>query len=963
MKPIYRSLIVAIYGAITLTGCTQELIETPSGVEVLPDGRLRIPIEFIFPEMNEVQTRSGATEPELALANILLFVFESDADALNEDAPLQQLITDENISLASNGRVTVTLAESDVPVRLRALTNLSSATVAYIKTRHIAGSTTAENYFDITDGIAGIYKGGTPGGEVDAIPMATGPLYLPGINEHTVLSNWELGFCCAKINFHVTTTNFSLQGATLLNGSERGYLREHTPLPINHNHAGATFGTVRYNEVVGTPPTIYLYENNGDNGNNPTDLIVKGYYNHAPVASYYKIRIRYTDAITHQECYDINRSTCYQVNITAVDSPGYPTAADAERNLPSNIQYDIIVDDGQSHDIISNGQYYMGFTNSEVRYYGLPDANPVTLTTVTLGAADGQTLPSTISVAASPATEIQVTSGASNTVSSGSTVDIKARLTKPDIDGTITITCGNLKKIIPVKTYKYAPTTASFISVDDVAYGEITYDPNSFIGLSATDESPSTDQSIDAGGSTVYLCTTHADMQRTAEAYFSLKKVEGGRLKVVVTQEYSTVQHDETNYDQENDDIERRANSYILPIPTNPIVYKISVKRVDDYWGNLWANEYITSGSIAAGKRIFGGATPDNTLVENEDWYPEIIWADFNVNVTSSSNPWTNIPTNGVTLTKTPKNNGVHDGLEIGLYGNFASTGINGGRGGNVIIGVKNTNDDILWSWHLWITDTSESYAFNFGTATGYKRTMDRNLGALGWLQPDGVYTYGLYYQWGRKDPFPTSSSSSENGTESRIYNASHPSGTTFAGGIGAKTAAGSTSTVALSIANPTTFYHNSTGDWIGKTNDGAYQKRSRWIFISSDAAGTSTRTATYDAKGMKTIFDPCPYGWRVPWGNNWSNLSTPDGPNVFPWNTNTVRGRTFTGGYFFPASGSRNNSSGNLGNINTFGYYWSGSPPSSTESYNLTIWNGNINPNSVAARADGFPIRPVKDE
>ena len=66
---------------------------------------------------------------------------------------------------------------------------------------------------------------------------------------------------------------------------------------------------------------------------------------------------------------------------------------------------------------------------------------------------------------------------------------------------------------------------------------------------------------------------------------------------------------------------------------------------------------------------------------------------------------------------------------------------------GNALIALKDAADNILWSWHIWSTDYNPDATG--GTDTyGSVIMMDRNLGAL------DDSSYGMYYQWGRKDPF-----------------------------------------------------------------------------------------------------------------------------------------------------------------------------------------------------------------
>jgi hypothetical protein len=70
---------------------------------------------------------------------------------------------------------------------------------------------------------------------------------------------------------------------------------------------------------------------------------------------------------------------------------------------------------------------------------------------------------------------------------------------------------------------------------------------------------------------------------------------------------------------------------------------------------------------------------------------------------------------------------------------------------GNAVIAIKNTSDQILWSWHAWVCSDKP-------VVSGTKGFMDRNLGATT-KTPGLPSTLGLHYEWGRKDPFPGSAS------------------------------------------------------------------------------------------------------------------------------------------------------------------------------------------------------------
>lgn len=76
---------------------------------------------------------------------------------------------------------------------------------------------------------------------------------------------------------------------------------------------------------------------------------------------------------------------------------------------------------------------------------------------------------------------------------------------------------------------------------------------------------------------------------------------------------------------------------------------------------------------------------------------------------------------------------------------------------GNAVIAAKNVIGEILWSWHIWVPSTSFSSS-TYGVSS--VPMMDRNLGALVIADGDAdtdiaLESCGLFYQWGRKDPFP----------------------------------------------------------------------------------------------------------------------------------------------------------------------------------------------------------------
>ena len=157
---------------------------------------------------------------------------------------------------------------------------------------------------------------------------------------------------------------------------------------------------------------------------------------------------------------------------------------------------------------------------------------------------------------------------------------------------------------------------------------------------------------------------------------------------------------------------------------------------------------------------------------------------------------------------------------------------------GNALIGAKDARGKILWSWHIWMTDIPEDQVYLNGAGT----MMDRNLGATS-ATPGDVGALGLLYQWGRKDPFPgTSSNSKDTFTPAATSPAEWPAPVKSDENNG---------TIEYAVANPTLFITQ---------ND----KNEDWHFT-----GDKTMDDTRWKPSVKTIYDPCPPGYMVPVGDD----------------------------------------------------------------------------------------------
>jgi len=251
---------------------------------------------------------------------------------------------------------------------------------------------------------------------------------------------------------------------------------------------------------------------------------------------------------------------------------------------------------------------------------------------------------------------------------------------------------------------------------------------------------------------------------------------------------------------------------------------------------------------------------------------------------------------------------------------------VSGTSGNAVVAAYAADGTTILWSWHIWVTNynpgnvigNTYSYVPTAGVTNVF---MDRNLGALTttYIKDANI----LYFQWGRKDPFPAADV--------------EKAGATTAVDVTITT----TQSMLFSSQNPFKFISstNSPYDWCSTQGD----------YYWMGTGGTLT------TPGIKTIYDPCPSGWRVP---AWCN-------GLSPWNGLSTTGATWGSGYtwpiidFWPAAGYHYYNSNLFRTIEGPGYYWSASPYNS-DGYCLGFSSGTVLPANGRYRAHGFSVRCV---
>lgn len=254
---------------------------------------------------------------------------------------------------------------------------------------------------------------------------------------------------------------------------------------------------------------------------------------------------------------------------------------------------------------------------------------------------------------------------------------------------------------------------------------------------------------------------------------------------------------------------------------------------------------------------------------------------------------------------------------------------------GNAVVAVLDEDDNILWSWHLWVCEgydpeaTAQAYNSNAGTL------MDRDLGAM-CSTPGDDRALGLMYQWGRKDPFPGAMSMVSQTGPDPVQSSSR------------------TGTIEYAVAHPATFIKN----------------YSDWLYKENDAPSDGTR---WDDKGG--MYDPCPCGWRVPDGGPtgvWATaFGTTDNFDVKPSWDSTKKGIDFglsskplgSGVIWYPAGGVIFNDSGLFELVGNAGYWWSCTSADDDNGYSFSYTGLNYarTSKSVYPKGHGMAVRCMK--
>lgn len=285
----------------------------------------------------------------------------------------------------------------------------------------------------------------------------------------------------------------------------------------------------------------------------------------------------------------------------------------------------------------------------------------------------------------------------------------------------------------------------------------------------------------------------------------------------------------------------------------------------------------------------------------------------------------------------------------------------------NGVIAAYDAEGDIIWSWHIWITDSDPTQ--DAVTDSQGNVFMARNLGAYTNSNASNdtqkIYdSYGLYYQWGRKDPFPRPQSYDCSGGVGEII---YDDWSIYYPFQEVEDTSSHVGTIDFATENPMCYITNEAcieegGDGVGD-----------WLATADNALWKDSE---------KTTNDPCPYGWKVPSASDLAVLQLTAAEDNTDLDTARKQYGWWlsdgTNSFFYNACGYRRYNDGMIENMNSHdsypsipepweGHYWTSTANSDGSAMSLyfdlttTRTINKFQSNKPSRRANGMQVRCVK--
>ena len=424
------------------------------------------------------------------------------------------------------------------------------------------------------------------------------------------------------------------------------------------------------------------------------------------------------------------------------------------------------------------------------------------------------------------------------------------------------------------------------------------------------------------------------------------------------------------------------ANSYVISAPGHyriPLVYGNAIEN-----GATNTNSYISSAPVTMvdGRDVILHNFQDHAGHAIDDPWIEKTNGGANASVDGAEVVWAD----AADLVHSPSI--THVGGEGFLDFEVTAADI---QSGNAVVAVTKSDGagskTVLWSWHLWFAPKDaldkipvtnyQGVVYNFTKeALGWKPTQwsgstyssartvkvkveqtvanngTKAYTVINITQKPGSVKRGAatLYQFGRKDAFPGVNASKLAANSHFTENA------------------GGNMSIENGIQHPDNFY----------TWGGGWQNN--YSYYNNLWSADNTTTGYNDNPVVKTVYDPCPVGFKMPAPNAFTGFTTTgnksttqsefnvDGTdnsqtyqNNFGYNFWTSSSKTAT--IYFPALGCRYFSTGSLSFVGNYGVYWAAVPGVDRNTgRHLEFTSGHVSPLDRSNRAFGVPARPVSE-
>ena len=217
----------------------------------------------------------------------------------------------------------------------------------------------------------------------------------------------------------------------------------------------------------------------------------------------------------------------------------------------------------------------------------------------------------------------------------------------------------------------------------------------------------------------------------------------------------------------------------------------------------------------------------------------------------------------------------------------------------------------------------------------------------------------GQLFQWGRKHGFTNTNNSTTTDGETFSDRSNYPKGQRNFVQVDAE---GST--------------------WYGKfivSSDLSPNTQGNWLLFNESGTDNSFGDAMEDgawyqklwnngseAFPVKTDYDPCPAGWRLPTLSEWKTIGVGNPSVAKEWDSTkkllSIPGADSDEKLVLPATGHRIGSSGASSHQGNYGYYWSSSIPSKNADAYCVLFNSATLDMNAYHRASGNSVRCIQE-